>query len=72
MTSSLWPYWPLLAGVFFVFNVTILLCALLAAFSSISRTMSRTRTLWDESERALHRLNTLLDDLESGRDRRNG
>ena len=63
-------YWPALALIIGLLNLTVLLWAVSTAFWSISRTMKETRKLWSESEDALSRLKALIGDLEDRNDRR--
>jgi hypothetical protein len=69
LPQAVMDYLSWLPLVFGIANVIVLLWSLIAAFWSISRTMNEARTLWDESERALHRLNKLISAVESERKR---
>lgn len=69
--SGLAVYFLLVTGVL-AFNLIVLVCSLVTAFSSVNRTMKVTRNIWSESEHLLSRLKNLVEELEDGKDRRNG
>lgn len=57
-------------SILLIVNLTVLLWSVITAFWSISRTMNRAQTVWDESERALFRLRKALDQIDGGAEKR--